>query len=136
MEAEVVSAGTKYGLRFAVELALRWGDGPMDAASAAKKRGIPESYLRKIASALRKAGIVAADRGQAGGYRLNAPPSSISVLDIYDALETPSSDPTGFPDPVDAAWDRIEHGLRETLAGTSLEDISRSFPDGTSDWNI
>ncbi|HCM28403.1 MAG TPA: hypothetical protein DIC34_18045 [Treponema sp.] len=132
----MVSAGTKYGLRFAVELAIRWGEGPIDAASAAKKRGIPESYLRKIASALRKTGLVAADRGQAGGYRLNLPPSSISVLDIYDALETPGSVPAGKPDPVDACWESFERELRERLGGTSLEDIARSFPEGPSDWNI
>ncbi len=132
----MVSAGTKYGLRFAVELAIRWGEGPIDAARAAKKRDIPESYLRKIASALRKAGLVAADRGQAGGYRLNAPPSAISVLDIYDALETPGSEPSGKPDPVDAAWNGFEHELRELLSGTSLEDLARRFPEGPADWNI
>lgn len=132
----MVSAGTKYGLRFAVELAIRWGEGPIDAARAAKKRGIPESYLRKIASALRKAGIVKADRGQAGGYRLNAPPSSISVLAIYDALESPSSDPSGQGDPVDAVWVKFEHDFRERLEGMSLEEIARSFPDGPADWNI
>ena len=75
----MVSAGTKYGLRFAAELAASWGAGAVDAASVAERRAIPEAYLRKIAAALRRAGLVEADRGQAGGYRLSRHPASISA---------------------------------------------------------
>ncbi len=131
----MVSAGTKYGLRFAVELALHWKRSSVDAASAAVRRDIPEAYLRKIAAALRRAGLVEADRGQSGGYRLGRDPREISALDVFLALETPGSAPGGSCREIDQVWDTMQKAAHDTLQSINLADISASLT-ANADWVI
>jgi Rrf2 family cysteine metabolism transcriptional repressor len=131
----MVSAGTKYGLRFAAELAASWGAGAVDAASVAERRAIPEAYLRKIAAALRRAGLVEADRGQSGGYRLSRHPASISAAEIFDALETPAAAPAGSGDPADRVWSRMEEAARGSLEQENLEELARTLA-GVDSWMI
>ena len=131
----MVSAGTKYGLRFIAELARNWGGGPVDAASVAARRGIPEAYLRKIATALKRAGLVEADRGQAGGYRLSRSPSEMSALDVFEALETPVSGPSGGGDPTDDVWRRMAGFSRAFLAKERIADLAAA-PPGADAWTI
>lgn len=131
----MVAAGTRYGLRFVVELA-RNGSGTMDAANIATRRDIPEAYLRKIAATLRRARIVEAERGQAGGYRLSRPPEEISALDIFDALETPASAAATRKDPSDGAWDRATASFRAVLAEETLADLAAAETDPSSNWII
>lgn len=45
------------------------------------------SYLEEIIAPLKKAALVKAYRGSAGGYRLNKKASDISILDVVAALE-------------------------------------------------
>lgn len=67
-------------------------------ASVPQRRGVPRvklaefhdlppAYLAKHLQALSRAGIVTADRGVKGGYRLGRAPSNISLLDIVFAIE-------------------------------------------------
>jgi Rrf2 family protein len=132
----MVAAGTRYGLRFAVELARRASADTIDAANIAGQRRIPEAYLRKIAATLRRARIVEAERGQSGGYRLSRPPEEISALDIFDALETPASTSATQGDPADFAWDRATAAFREVLAKETLADLAAAETDGASSWII
>lgn len=46
--------------------------------------------VRRMMSGLRKGGIVAAERGQNGGWRLLKDLDHISLLDIYRALDEPT----------------------------------------------
>jgi len=131
----MVSAGTKYGLRFAVELALHWKRASVDAASAAVRRDIPEAYLRKIAAALRRSGLVVAERGQSGGYRLSRDPREISALDVFLALETPGSAPSGTCREIDQVWDTMRNTAHHTLASINLADIAASLSEN-ADWVI
>ena len=43
-----------YGVRALVELALRYGDGPVRTAVIADKQGIPEAYLDQLMTSLNK----------------------------------------------------------------------------------
>lgn len=45
------------------------------------------SYLEEIAAPLKRAGLIKAYRGSAGGYRLNKKAPDISILDVVAALE-------------------------------------------------
>lgn len=45
------------------------------------------SYLEEIAAPLKKAALIKAYRGSAGGYRLNKKASDITILDVVAALE-------------------------------------------------
>lgn len=53
----------------------------------AELQGISPSFVAKIFPKLEKAGIVVANEGVRGGYRLARPPHKITVLDIVDAIE-------------------------------------------------
>jgi Rrf2 family protein len=132
----MVAAGTRYGLRFVVELARSGEAGTVDAANIAARRGIPEAYLRKIAATLRRARIVEAERGQAGGYRLGRPSDEIRVLDIFDALETPASSLSARKDPSDEVWDKATAAFRAVLAEVTLADLAASEADPAALWII
>lgn len=46
-------------------------------------------FLQKVAFDLRKGGLIQADRGKNGGYRLTKSPQKISLKEILEALEGP-----------------------------------------------
>lgn len=43
--------------------------------------------IRRLLSALAKAGLVTAQKGAAGGFAITSPPDSITLLDVYRAVE-------------------------------------------------
>ncbi|MGR8949753.1 MAG: RrF2 family transcriptional regulator [Gammaproteobacteria bacterium] len=53
----------------------------------AELQGVSPSFVAKIFPKLEKAGIVRANEGVRGGYRLAKPPRDITVLDVVDAIE-------------------------------------------------
>jgi Rrf2 family protein len=55
----------------------------------ADEMGVSFYFLQKVALELRKAGLIKADRGKTGGYRLARPPSKITIKEILEALEGP-----------------------------------------------
>ena len=76
-----------YGLRAVVELATRYGEGPVSLSAVATEQGISEAYLEQLMRSLKKAGIVRTARGKSGGYLLTREPVKISVLEVLRALE-------------------------------------------------
>ncbi len=65
-----ISTRTEYGIRVLVTLAREAGSGPLSLAGIAKAEKLPHAYLEQLVGDLRRAGIVTATRGHAGGYRL------------------------------------------------------------------
>ena len=51
-----------YGVRALVELALHYGEGPIQTAEIAAKQGIPEAYLDQLMASLNKFGFVSSRR--------------------------------------------------------------------------
>ncbi len=78
---------TDYGLRILYELAHR-PDHRHSARALATEHEVPEAFLRKILMDLRQAGIVAAQRGRTGGYRLAADPEEIMLSSVLKALNS------------------------------------------------
>ena len=76
-----------YGLRAVVELAARYGEGPVALTSVAAEQGISEAYLEQLMRSLKAAGVVATARGKSGGYLLTRAPETISVRTVLEALE-------------------------------------------------
>lgn len=52
----------------------------LDVKSVAKRHGLPEAYMEKVAQELRRAGWLEARRGIGGGYKLIKKDSEISEL--------------------------------------------------------
>lgn len=78
-----------YGAHAVIELARRFGQGPVQCAEIAASQQIPEAYLDQVLSALRRVGIVRSMRGPHGGHELARDPRSLTLGDIVTALEGP-----------------------------------------------
>jgi len=77
---------TQYGIRALVHLA-RTEPESASSAEIAKAEGISPKYLEGILSQLKAAGLVRAERGKNGGYRLSREAASVRMLDIVQALD-------------------------------------------------
>lgn len=84
-----ISTKGRYGARAALELALKYGAGPVMVREIADNQEISERYLEQILNTLRTADIVKSTRGAKGGYELAHHPSEIRIGDVIRALEGP-----------------------------------------------
>lgn len=97
-----VPTRTQYGIRALVHLAraeesARALEGPdagaegfssvATSAEIARAEAISPKYLEGIMTQLKAAGIVIAERGKGGGFRLARPAAEICMLDVVKALE-------------------------------------------------
>ena len=57
------------------------------ARGMAAALNVSQAHLAKVMQRLAKAGIVKSLRGPAGGFALDKPPESLSLMDIYEAVE-------------------------------------------------
>ncbi len=86
-----ISTKIRYGTRAILELASRFGEGPIELKEIAKKEDISLKYLEQVIIPLRSAGIVKSVRGSKGGYALAKSPSEICLNDLIEVLEGPLS---------------------------------------------
>lgn len=101
----------------------------------AETQRIPASFLERILSELRRAGIVASQRGAHGGYRLSRPASEISVADVFRAVDGPLAEVRGdrpeassYVGPAESlreVWVAVRAALRHVLEEVTVEQIAR-----------
>jgi len=78
-----------YGAHAVIELARRYGQGPVQCAEIAASQKIPEAYLDQVLSGLRRVGIIRSLRGPHGGHELARDPRQVTLGDVVTALEGP-----------------------------------------------
>ena len=130
------SSTVTYALRALVDVALHQSVGPVTLATVAKRQAIPLRYLEQLFNRLRREGIVVAERGPRGGYRLDGSPSDIRVSRIFQCLKSNGPSPETRPksarkseasrsvsDPTDAVWRQVEKAVKTTLEATTLETL-------------
>lgn len=83
----IISRKADYGLRIVLELSKNPPGTTLSARELATRQGIPTPFLAKIVAQLASNNILETKRGLKGGIRLSAPPESISVLDIIEAVD-------------------------------------------------
>lgn len=119
-----ISTKGRYGLTIMMELAMKFGDGPISLKSIAEKNNLSEHYLEQLIAPLRNAGYVKSIRGAYGGYVLSKEPASITTGDVIRVLEGPIS-PVDFTEEDDPAkrhlWLRIRDSIAEVMDSTTLE---------------
>jgi len=134
-----VSTRAEYGIRALIDLAQRYGQGPVQSHDIARRQGLPEPYLNQLMIALRRAGLVESKRGPSGGHVLARPPERITVGDAFVALEG-SVAPWMCVEEEDAhciyapgcglrpVWQAVKEATEHVLNRTTLADITRQTP--------
>ena len=123
-----------YGVRALVELAMRYGDGPVQTSVISYRQGIPESYLERLMSALNKSGFVHSRRGPQGGHSLARSPQHINLHEIMQELDGNASPLDCLTLPTDCMfagscaqkeiWQTVEESIQQVLEGTTLAHLS------------
>lgn len=127
-----ISTKGRYGLTIMIELAKRFGEGPISLKTIAQTHDLSEHYLEQLISPLRNAGLVKSVRGAYGGYILAHEPANITSGDIISVLEGPISPVEGIEDEEPAKrelWIRIRDAVKEVLDSTTLEDLANHSDD-------
>ncbi|RXZ84490.1 Rrf2 family transcriptional regulator [Paenibacillaceae bacterium] len=121
-----ISTKGRYGLTIMMELAAKFGEGPISLKSIAERNQLSEHYLEQLIAPLRNAGLVKSVRGAYGGYILSKEPEQITSGDIIRILEGPIS-PVDFTEEDDPAkrdlWLRIRDSIASVLDSTTLADL-------------
>ncbi len=122
-----------YGVRALVELALHYGEGPVQTAEIAYKQGIPEAYLDQLMSTMHKYGFVLSRRGPQGGHRLAMDPKDINLhmvmstldgnLSPLDCLITPTDCVFSESCAQQEVWKSVEDAVEEVLRNIKISDL-------------
>jgi Rrf2 family iron-sulfur cluster assembly transcriptional regulator len=139
-----LSTRGRYAVMAMVELAARQARpgggpcGPVCLSDIAASQLLSLSYLEQIFARLRRGGLVSANRGPGGGYRLSRPAAAISIADIVGAVDEPiratrceeggpgcmlySETETG-PCRTHGLWKELGRQIELFLEGVSLADV-------------
>ncbi len=123
----------RYAARAMLELALNYGNGPMQLREIAQKQEISERYLERMMTALVTTGLVRSTRGQNGGFSLAKSPGEILLSQIIQAVEGSLS----LVDCVDNdklcsradicitrdIWVKVKEAMLDVLNGINLEQM-------------
>ena len=86
MRLELTKRGD-YAVRAMLALARGSDNGLLSARRIADAMAIPVRFLPQVLGDLQRAALVEAAPGRSGGYRLAKPATSISLLDVIEAVE-------------------------------------------------
>jgi Rrf2 family protein len=115
------SASVVYAVKAMLYLARAYQVDIASVKEISEKEGIPFKFLEQLFRKLRLTGLVTSHRGKEGGYSLSIAPSSITFLDVYQAIEGKlvMSNPND-----ELSWisDKVTDALVNTLS-VSLEAI-------------
>lgn len=118
-----------------IRLAKNWRQDCVSLACIAKEEKISQRYLERLFSKLKKAGLVKAEKGASGGYRLAKDPKRITIFDIIKTLEgkmSPfyclSEDGKVFCDQqcrcgATKVLIKVQQAINSTLKGITLDEL-------------
>lgn len=129
-----ITAKSRYALRVLLDIALANEKGPRPIKSIASSQGISEKFISRIAVPLRRAGLLATERGARGGLRLARFPAKITLLDIVEATDGPLALVHCLARPgickrqgrcaAEKAWGGVNDALAAALRRTTLAAIA------------
>ncbi len=116
-----------------LELASRYGEGPIELGEIAKKENISLKYLEQVIIPLRSAGLVKSVRGSKGGYSLSKSPSEICLNDLVEILEGSINLTECLRDPKACQkssfcvtrdiWKEVSEAIYQIFHGITLEEM-------------
>ena len=128
-----ITAQSRYALRILLDAALHGGNGVRSIKEIAASQDISEKFISRIVVPLRRAGLLATERGAKGGVKLARVPEKITLLDIVEATDGPLALVTCLSKPgvcprqgrcaAERAWGKADAALSEALRGTTLAEV-------------
>ncbi|MBM7066297.1 Rrf2 family transcriptional regulator [Actibacterium sp. 188UL27-1] len=102
------------------------------SSDIADHAGTNPVVVRRVLGKLREAGLLTSEKGHAGGWRLARSPESISLADVYLALDERlvAHDATGGPSNCS-----VEQALQARVAGV-LDDIEKTLVERLGETSI
>lgn len=99
--------------------------------------------IRKVMSKLKRAALIEAKEGVVGGYRFCLEPRAVTLLRVYEAVETPvvnncwrSGDPdmdcmvaSGMAEVMDGIYREMEERCRGKLQEITIQDVVNKLLD-------
>lgn len=77
----------EYGLRCLIQLARRGNAQPVTIRQISESEGLSTAYVGKLMFLLQKANLVQSTRGVQGGYVLARPAASMTLCEVFQALD-------------------------------------------------
>ena len=128
-----LSTKGRYGTRAMLDLALRYGQGPVQLKEIAHREDVPLQYLERLMAPLIAAGIVKSTRGARGGVYLLKEPREIKLSEVIQVLE-------GSIAPVDCVdtpeicsrssfcvtrdvWSEMNRAMSKVLGSITLQEL-------------
>ena len=131
------STRARYGMRAMLDLAVNGEGGLVLLKDVAERQCISKRYLEHVVTLLRNNGLVVAERGARGGYRLARRPEEIRLDEIFEALEGEISPVECVRDAsiceradecvVRDLWCDVTRAMRGVLEGETLAGLVRRF---------
>ena len=130
-----VSQKCQYAVRAVLELAKRYGQGPVTIGDIARKQAVPPRFLEIILNEMKQGGFVRSRRGAQGGYELGTRPRDLSVGQIIRMVDGPLDPvqciagrgapecPLGERCALISLWKRAKQAVEEVYDGTSFQDL-------------
>ncbi|RBP67174.1 BadM/Rrf2 family transcriptional regulator [Brevibacterium sanguinis] len=129
-----VTTKSDYALRALIEIANVLDEGPISAEELGRRQDIPKGFLQSILADLRRAGVLASVRGNAGGWKLNRPAHEVSVADVIRAVDGPlvsiygqrpeSVEYDASAESLQQVWIAARYALREVLEHVTIKDLA------------
>ena len=129
-----LSTRTRYGIRAAIELAGRYGQGPVQIKIIAEKQAISVKYLEQLMAMLKSGGFVQSIRGSKGGYVLGRAPEDIKLDELFLSLEGSITTAECVEDESYCAraadcvarelWTQVQEAVMNVLRSFTLKDLA------------
>ncbi len=129
-----ISTQTRYGARALAELAAAYPDASLSVKTLAERQRLSVKYLEQIMTRLRAAGLVKSTRGKRGGYVLSRAPESITMKEVFEALEGSCAlvdcvdqdgrCPLAAVCPTQDMWAELKERVGDVLQRTTLRDLA------------
>jgi Rrf2 family protein len=112
---------------------LAVSDRLLSGREIAASTDVPERFLARVLVELVKSGLIEAQLGRTGGYRLRRPPRALTLLELVEAIEGPSRSTrcvlrqracdASHPCAIHPVWAAAQSGVIGVLAATTLADL-------------
>jgi Rrf2 family transcriptional regulator, cysteine metabolism repressor len=131
-----ISKRTDYATRAVLALVIAGEESQVKLDELARRTAVPASVLEQVMPVLRTAGIIRSARGAHGGYRLNRPPSEITlerIVRLFEGQLAPigcatRSQPEFCPMSVGCSlrfvWEDVRDATIRALGETTFADLA------------